>query len=320
MASLQAVKHAWRMTNPWAPLVRDHRDRPVPMFRLDRYGLRPDRQSALPRPVFDRIRAALLKRTRRGMGGPPVVFLALAAYQLGVMVYALTFGQPPWMVIASQLTTAAFCIGLAVLYRFSIPRVERELIVAAMLAERRCASCAYDLSVAPPDSDGRTTCSECAAAWAMPTAPPLETVPRPLPAAGTIPCMSCRYDLRGLITLRGATCPECGTVHSFRQLTEIDPYLPPIHLLWYLSLSPVAAVVVTFIGTWMQRAGYVSGSTASTAAWIAGVLVAFAVFYRIFVQPLSRHGRGFALILAVLPAAALTAALAFLVIAALDRQ
>lgn len=43
----------------------------------------------------------------------------------------------------------------------------RKEIARAYLQERRCASCAYDLSGAEPAADGCSVCPECGAAWGL---------------------------------------------------------------------------------------------------------------------------------------------------------
>lgn len=123
--------------------------------------------------------------------------------------------------------------------------------------------------------------------------------------APPIPCPTCRYDLRGLLTIRGVVCPECGTYQSYRNLTRIDPFLAPIHLLWFLLLTPVAIAAILLFFYFAARSGaaWPTRDHQGTAVVSAAFLCPFAVFYRIFFQPLSRHGRGFASVMAVVPAA-----------------
>lgn len=118
-----------------------------------------------------------------------------------------------------------------------------------------------------------------------------------------IPCPTCRTDLRSLLTIRGVTCPTCSTRHTYRRLAAIDPYLPPLHLLWYLFLGPAMAAAIVGLGHLAAGAGWASRTNDFyAAAFLALCLIPLAVFARVFYQPLSRHGRGFAMVLALIPA------------------
>ena len=148
-------------------MLRDHRSRPVPFYRLDRYGRgTPD----FPEETFARIRAALIRTSRSGMALSARPLLLLVVIQLGMFAWVVTRTAPPYVIWAQVLIAAVFVIG-AVTYRYRLPRVPRETIAAAMLAERLCASCAYDLTATEAAADGRRTCPECGAAWAIPSDP-----------------------------------------------------------------------------------------------------------------------------------------------------
>jgi hypothetical protein len=161
---LRALAHAWRMTNPWYPMIRDARDRPCALYRLDRSGHTLMPNADLPAEVFARIRSRLMAQSTRGMGGPPAVLFFIAAVQLAMFAlnWSLGFrGSGPWF----SLAFAGMFVFFAFTYRYRIPKVERAEIAAALLLERRCPSCAYDLASTPPDSDILTTCPECGAVW-----------------------------------------------------------------------------------------------------------------------------------------------------------
>lgn len=98
-------------------------------------------------------------------------------------------------------------------------------------------------------------------------------------------------------------CPACHTRHTYRRLAAIDPYLPPLHLLWYLFLGPATAAAIVGLGHLATGAGWASRTNDfNAAAFLAVCLIPLAVFARVFYQPLSRHGRGFAMALALIPA------------------
>ena len=167
---LRAVGHVWRMVNPWFPMVRDHRDMPVALYRLDHRWREPKGVDGLPLQAFDRIRRNLLRVTRAGMGGPPIVAWLMATVYVLIGLWALRSAPPStpfrWMYFAM----AALFVVFAITYRWRVPKVERGLIVRELLRERRCASCAYDLGSSAAQADGRTVCPECGAAWVMPAA------------------------------------------------------------------------------------------------------------------------------------------------------
>ncbi|MBA4029283.1 MAG: hypothetical protein C0475_09170 [Planctomyces sp.] len=82
---------------------------------------------------------------------------------------------------------------------------------------------------------------------------------------GDLPCVTCRYELRGLSVL--GVCPECGTAVRATILAAVDPHAD--------ELQPIRA-------RWRVAAGLLvwNGSAAAAALWLAAVLameVAWAV-------------------------------------------
>lgn len=62
--------------------------------------------------------------------------------------------------------------------------------------------------------------------------------------AGPLPCVSCRYDLKGLSIL--GVCPECGTAVRATILAVVDPHaaeLQPIRSRWGVALGLIVWVV-----------------------------------------------------------------------------
>ncbi len=163
----RALTHAWRMTNPWFPHVRDARDEPVPLYSLNAYGRTPNSAADLPEPAFAAIRARLLAQTHEGMGHRPWVLSAMAlAYSL-FLLYLWRVPAPRYVLWTFAFAPVSFVV-MAITYRYRIPKIGPEAIIHSMLLEHRCPSCAYDLSATSPDPDGCTTCPECGAAWRMP--------------------------------------------------------------------------------------------------------------------------------------------------------
>jgi hypothetical protein len=58
-----------------------------------------------------------------------------------------------------------------------------------------------------------------------------------------IPCPTCGYDLRGLLTMDGAACPECGTTHT---AAEINGFTSPTQRRWVVAvaLTPFVMLLV----------------------------------------------------------------------------
>ena len=108
-----------------------------------------------------------------------------------------------------------------------------------------------------------------------------------------LPCPSCGYDLRGLISLRGVTCPECGQRHSYRAITTIDPSLPPPQLLWYVAATPVVFLACAGAIVALRSAGLAAPQALPA---LLSALWAYATVARIAYRALHHHGRGFALL------------------------
>ena len=172
MSYLRAAKHTWGMLNPWRPMLRDEAGQKVPLYRLDTRWRRPGDRLELPPEVFARVRTRLLSVTRLGMGARPLFLCTIVVFYAAFLCWIMSMARAP-KIIAWQ---CLFMIGLfswsAATYRFRIPKVHRETIAGALLAEHRCASCAYDLSTTSRDSRSRVQCPECGAVWVIPTRDP----------------------------------------------------------------------------------------------------------------------------------------------------
>jgi hypothetical protein len=168
---LRATGWAWRMTDPTFPMIRDAHQKSVGLYRLDQYAHEANRTAELPDAVFNRIRDRLLAKSRRGLGWPPVLLLVVAGFFLATVLSRIASGSPRWPWIWAPLSMIIYFGFRAATYRYRIPRVDREFIVDAMLLERRCPSCAYDLSATIPGPDSIATCPECGASWIVPSPP-----------------------------------------------------------------------------------------------------------------------------------------------------
>ncbi len=166
---LRAARYAWRMTNPWSPMIRDGRGRVTPLYRMDRLLREATGAGELSAPVFERIRARLLAQTRAGMGSRPLGLVVGAAVYVGIYFWIRTRRAVPALNIVgwAMLGSAALLLLSAWAYRYRVPRARREAIAAALFGERCCASCAYDLRGTPADASGLVACPECGAAWRL---------------------------------------------------------------------------------------------------------------------------------------------------------
>ena len=149
-------------------MIRDARGRVTPLYRVDRAIRQSIGAGELPEPVFERVRARLLAQTRAGMGSRPLTLVLVAAAYVGIYLWMRTQPSMPAANIVGgvMLGVAALVLLSAWIYRYRIPRARREAIAAALLAERRCPSCAYDLAGAPPAA-GHVACPECGATWRL---------------------------------------------------------------------------------------------------------------------------------------------------------
>jgi hypothetical protein len=159
----KALLHTWRMTNSWAPMTRDARGRPAPVYRVDRSVL--EQADGLSIEEFHRIRTFLISRSPHEVSGSPLASYAFAALSLFFGGWTLYHGGPVDSVLVFFAIGAVVAlIGLT----HRLPRADRETVVEALLSERRCASCVYDLSTISPEPDGCRVCPECGAAWKLP--------------------------------------------------------------------------------------------------------------------------------------------------------
>ncbi len=157
-----ALLHTWRMTNRWSPMVRDARGRPVPVFRIDKAAL--EQPGGLTVEQFHRVREYLAARSPRGVDGKPAACYASAIACTLLGVYAIDrAGMVTEALALFGIAAVALVLGLT--HRHRLPEFNRETAVEAMLRERLCASCAYDLAALIPDPDGCRVCPECGAAW-----------------------------------------------------------------------------------------------------------------------------------------------------------
>lgn len=108
--------------------------------------------------------------------------------------------------------------------------------------------------------------------------------------APPIPCPTCRYDLQGLVTDRGATCPECSAFAPLESLSDHAHRhrVTTRRLYLLLLLTPVAWLAPILIGLVDYK---LNGGRPRSDAWLMGFLAALcwstAIEYRIFI-----HGRG----------------------------
>jgi hypothetical protein len=197
---LRALRHTWKMANPWRPMIRDARGRAFPVYRLDRRWFQIDRNTELPREQFDRLRSHLLRQTTHGMGARPFVMWMLVIGYTAFFAWMILVTSVPRLSIAAFAIIIGVFIWSALTYNRRVPKAGRVLIAAGLIREGRCASCAYDLRSTPRDADGLAPCPECGAAWPAP------------PARAAVPAScSCGYDLLALPAINAlVTCPECG--------------------------------------------------------------------------------------------------------------
>ncbi len=134
-------------------------------------------RGVLPRGVFRRVNrgAANAKGLRLGRYlaiSPEMYIVGVAAFGLTYLVAVVLFSpgkvQPGPGLIFAYAVMPVVPLGLlayCVLNRRGFRGWRRKYVVAAMLGERRCPGCAYDLSGARVEDDGCTVCGECGGAW-----------------------------------------------------------------------------------------------------------------------------------------------------------
>jgi hypothetical protein len=132
----------------------------------------------------------------------------------------------------------------------------------------------------PANSPNHSNLSPSANADATSDSPrPLASVSLASRLTGELPCVSCRYDLRGL-SVRDV-CPECGTAVRATILAAVDPYaqvLRPIRaprlvaagLLLWIGAALVAALLV-----WISRLmPFVSDAGVASPPWLVTIIPA----------------------------------------------
>lgn len=100
----------------------------------------------------------------RWQAGLVIGVCALAPVGLAILLPYLPLPQSGRSAVYVPIG-AVFGLAVGILMRSAIDRAAAPRVHAALLGERICASCAYDLSSSPRDADGLTPCPECGAAW-----------------------------------------------------------------------------------------------------------------------------------------------------------
>lgn len=161
--------------------VRDDRNRPCNAFPAWSAW----RLTALPSEVRKRVETRMVN-----LGAASSLEMSGTVFALiGVVLIALAIAP----VIRSWVVLVWLCVWGATMYvirlRYGRDRSHRTLRITAsrrvLLAEERCASCAYLLTGIPAEGDGCTLCPECGAAWQLDSTDVAGT--RALAAAATHP-------------------------------------------------------------------------------------------------------------------------------------
>ena len=148
--------------------IRDHAGQRRPLYPIS-FAWVESRRSELPAEVAARIhrqlgeRGALDLRSKQNAIATVFVILYLS---VSVTSLIMNRGRDIW---GFAVATAVFILMLTAVLATARLR-GRKQIIAVMLSEKRCASCAYDLSTAAHDERGLTTCPECGAKWIVPEA------------------------------------------------------------------------------------------------------------------------------------------------------
>jgi hypothetical protein len=105
-----------------------------------------------------------LRFTFLGPGLTILGVLGLVVLDLALLMHERASGI--WLILFSPV----FCMILLAMLRgvratADLARRAAADAASAMLRDRRCPGCDYDLSGAPSEPDGRVACPECAAAW-----------------------------------------------------------------------------------------------------------------------------------------------------------
>lgn len=157
--------------------IQDDRNRPARLFRLGvgqqwaLHVLFPAKGRAADRQPSDRRARVIIAKTNSRQWN---AMTWRHAGIIGTGLFAIVLLAPGWMWLASVrslpvyagipgLWLVSLLVGLCL--KAMIDRLHAPHVRAALLAERLCPSCAYDLVNTPRDPDGLTTCPECGAAW-----------------------------------------------------------------------------------------------------------------------------------------------------------
>ncbi len=141
--------------------IRDDRGRDVPLYTLG--AAFTVGAGDMPRETVERLRERL-RGERPGTGLLRMsMWLALSSLTLGIAVLVLS----GWRASSAfnVLTGVLLFAGLFWWSRYRFEQSAARQVREAMLAESRCASCAYDLTGVPKAADGCVVCPECGAAW-----------------------------------------------------------------------------------------------------------------------------------------------------------
>ncbi len=147
--------------------IRDHQGRWLRLFPLSFTWIDRLRRSELPPDIAGRVRRRIGDASTIDQCAGLILNAVVTLVLYGSLGAALILGQSPratrTIIIVALVFAAMHVISLNVL-RWQ----RRRTIISAMLAERRCPSCAYDLTNSEADERGLTTCPECGAAWIVP--------------------------------------------------------------------------------------------------------------------------------------------------------
>jgi hypothetical protein len=100
----------------------------------------------------------------------PVMILSCAVF--AIVFWTSRHTAPPALriieggvVVLYGVTTLYYGVAAGRKFARMFPPANELQVARALLAEHRCASCAYDLGAVEPEPDGCTVCPECGAAW-----------------------------------------------------------------------------------------------------------------------------------------------------------
>lgn len=143
--------------------IRDHRGKRLPMFSLSSHGAR--HAGDFSAAEFEKLRnrlgdSASLDFLVNGW----VLFATVLVAGAGMSFRIVQGRNAGWSVAAFVAVALA-----AFLARRMVPAANSRTLIAAMLEQRRCPSCAFPLDQVQQAPDRCVTCSECGGAWIIPT-------------------------------------------------------------------------------------------------------------------------------------------------------